>query len=34
MSKAIPFESLVVGEALGPVEQLVHEGQLRDYCAD
>ncbi len=34
MSQLIPFESIVVGEELGPVEYLVSEEAVREYCRD
>lgn len=34
MSQLIPFESIRVGEELGPVEDPVSEDLVRQYCAD
>lgn len=34
MSELIPFDSIRVGEELGPVEDLVTEDVVRQYCAD
>ena len=34
MSKAIPFETLIVGTELGPVETTVTESAVRNYCLD
>ena len=34
MSKLIPFESIHVGEELGPVDNLVSEDVVRQYCED
>lgn len=34
MSKWIPFESIVVGEILGPIEYRVDEKDVKQYCAD
>jgi hypothetical protein len=34
MSKAIPFESIVVGEELGPWLIEINEEAVRDYCDD
>jgi acyl dehydratase len=34
MSKAIPFESLVVGTRLGPVETRATQKAMRNYCDD
>ena len=34
MSELIPFESIHVGEELGPVEDLVSADAVRQYCED
>jgi hypothetical protein len=34
LSKLIPFESIHVGEELGPVDVLVSEEAVRQYCED
>lgn len=34
MSQLIPFDSIVVGEELGPVDYDVTEEVVRQYCAD
>jgi hypothetical protein len=34
LSKLIPFESICVGEELGPVDDLVSEDAVRQYCED
>lgn len=34
MSQLIPFESIRVGEELGPVDDLVSEDGVRQYCED
>ena len=34
MSKAIPFESIIIGEALGPIEYPVDEDAVKQYCHD
>ena len=34
MSQSIPFDSLVVGEELGPFEYDASEEAVRDYCND
>jgi len=34
LSELIPFESIHVGEELGPVDDLVSEDAVRQYCAD
>jgi len=34
MSKYIPFESIVVGEPLGPLEYLADKGAVEQYCND
>lgn len=34
MSKAIPFESIIIGEALGPIEYPVDEDAVKRYCND
>lgn len=34
MSELIPFESIHVGEDLGPVDDLVSEDAVRQYCED
>lgn len=34
MSKEIPFESVVVGETLGPIEYVVTMEDVRKYCDD
>jgi len=34
MSKEIPFESIVVGESLGPIEYVVRKKDVERYCDD
>jgi len=34
LSKYIPFESVVVGEPLGPIEYLADKGAVEQYCND
>jgi len=34
MSKHIPFDSVIVGEALGPIEYLVDKDAVEQYCND
>jgi hypothetical protein len=34
LSELIPFESIHVGEQLGPVEDLVSQESIRQYCED
>jgi len=34
VSKAIPFDSVIVGETLGPIEYIVDEDAVKQYCDD
>jgi hypothetical protein len=34
MSKEIPFESIIVGEELGPIEYVISEKAVKNYCDD
>lgn len=34
MSKHIPFDSIIVGEALGPVDYPADEEAVKQYCSD
>ena len=34
MSKYIPFESVIVGEALGPLEYVIDKEAIEGYCND
>jgi hypothetical protein len=34
MSKAIPFDSVIVGETLGPIEYVADKDAVKQYCDD